>query len=572
MRPSALFLFALAVGGCGRGVRATVLETPLVAGVPAPFRADRPLRWDFGDESPPQLGAEVMHAFARAGRFRVRGFDGDVLRAEVTVLVEPRAVFHAVPADADRVLAIRSLDELSAAVDFAERLLGGEATDRLLARWPAVGFAVGESSEAGPLDAREGAAVFTWPEEQLEVSLVGVVDDRGALAAFGAWLGEHGWSKAGEVEGVSRFESAEGNLDVFVDRGVLYAVAAPPTHREASVRARVAAMDARGLEADGPSAAALNELAAGGVVLFVRPPQGASWSLVTLAVQVLGDRAWVTGRALAKGPLWAAPKVEGRRLLSQAPVGPVAVASAALPARALLALCGLGKGTSGYEELARALAAEGIELEAALASFRGAFDAAIYFDVPGFVRGTLANGGRPQPAATVWLEAPITPSPALERLVAVWAPKLLEGAKRLGSEGAVRWRGTFWGRPVEAVLSQEALTVKGGAPVDERETVSLSDELKRRFEGAFGPGHVSLFVDIGQLRRELLTPRLMSDVDLRSALTAQALAATFLDHLTQLDSLMLDAAADPRGAVLQAVLTLRPRSPPPGADRTKDGR
>ncbi|MEW5741087.1 MAG: hypothetical protein AB1938_19350, partial [Myxococcota bacterium] len=182
-------------------MRPTIREEPLEAGVPAPFRADRPLRWDFGDQSPPQTGLEVAHAFSRGGRYEVKGFEGEELREQVTVLVEPRAVFHTVPPDADLALAIRSTEELSAAVDFSERLLGGEVTARLLERWPALGFAVEQSSGSGPLDAREGVAVFTWPSKELEVSLVGVADERGALAAFGGWLGEHGWSPAGEVAG-----------------------------------------------------------------------------------------------------------------------------------------------------------------------------------------------------------------------------------------------------------------------------------------------------------------------------------------------------------------------------------
>ncbi|MEW5743214.1 MAG: hypothetical protein AB1938_30140, partial [Myxococcota bacterium] len=373
-----------------------------------------------------------------------------------------------------------------------------------------------------------------------------------------------GGSRGGEVAGLHRFESVERDLDVFVDRGVLYAVAAPPTHREASVQARVAAMDARGLEADGSTAVALDELAAGGVVLVARPPEGTSWSLLTLAVKVLGERAWVTGRAHGKGPLWLAPKVDARRLLTQAPAGPIAVASATLPAGALLALAGMGKGTPRYRELARELAGEGVELEAALAGFQGAFDAAAYFDVPGFVRGTIASGGRPEPAVSLLAEALVRTSPALERLVGLWAAQLVPGVRRMAGEGVTAWRGAFRARPVEVVLSKEALFVKSGAPVDERESANLSGELGDRFEGAFSPGHVSLFVDVGQLRRELMMPRLMSDVDPRSALTAQALAVTFLDRLTQLDSVMLDAAPDERGAVLHAVVTLR-APPPPGA-------
>jgi hypothetical protein len=323
------------------------------------------------------------------------------------------------------------------------------------------------------------------------------------------------------------------------------------------VQARVAAMDARGLEADGPTAEALDGLAAGGLVVLVRSTPGASWSLLALAVKVFGDRAWVAGRAHAKGPLWKAPQVTARRLLTQVPAGPIAVASATLEPGALLSLAGLGRGTPRYQELARALAEDGVELEAALAGFQGAFDAAAYFDVPGFVRSTLAKNGRPSPELSVLLEAPATANPALERLVAVLAARGLEGAKRQVDGGVTRWQGAWRGRPVDVALSEEALFVRAGAPVDDREPEDLAAALGQRFEGAFAPGHVSLYVDVGQLRRELMLPRLMDDVDPRRALVAQALAVTFLDQLTRLDAVLLDAAPDEQGAVLHAVVTLR---------------
>lgn len=554
----ALLAVAVTLSACTRTVKVSVREAPLEAGVPAPFAAQAPLRWDFGDGTPPEVGSQVAHAFAKAGRYEVKGFDGDALAETVTVLVEPRPVFHAVPPDADLVVALRSLDELAPAVDFLERLVGGEATQKLLERFPAFGFAVEQASGGeGPIDPREGLAAFTWPGRELEVSLVGVVDEAAALRGVGAWLAEHGFSPAGVAAGLHRYESETRDLDVFVDRGVLYVVAAPPRYREPSVQARIQAMHGRGLEADGPTAAALDQLAAGGVVLLARAAPGTSWSFLSLAVKVLGDRAWVTGRAHAKGPLWTAPKVDGQRLLTQAPLGPVAVASATLEPGALLSLGGLGKGTPRYRELSKALAADGVDVEAALAGFRGAFDAAAYFDVPGFVRSTLANDGRPEPQGSLLVEAPVVRSAALERLVDVLAGQGLVGARRQSERGATVWRGTLKARPVEVALTADALFVKSGAPLDAREPADLSAELGARFEGAFAPGHVSLYFDVGQLRRELLLPRLMDDVDPRRALTAQALAVTFLDRLTQLDSVMLDAAPDAGGAVLRAVVTLR---------------
>jgi hypothetical protein len=551
----------LALPACAPRVRVTSLAAPLEAGVPAPFASELATRWDFGDGQRSAAGAQVLHAFAAAGRYEVRGFAGDALVERVTVEVAPRPVFHAIAPDAELAVAVRTLDELAPTVDFLERLAGAQATQRILERWPALGFAVDAASGGeASVDRQEGAALFTWPGRPVEVSCMGVKDDAAARRAFAAWLVAHGWQDAGVAGGLQRFSNEAGELDVFVDRGTLYAVSAPTAQRDPSAQARVAAMDARGLEADGPTAAALDGLAAGGVALLARAPPGSSWTLVTMAVKVVGDRASLAGRAHAPGPLWTAPPVTARRLLTQAPSGPIAAVSAALSPGALLSLAGMGRGTPRFREWAAALALEGVELEAALGGLRGAFDAVAYVDVPGFVRSTLARGGRPEPELSLLLEAPVQASPALERLVAVQASRGLDDVQRQHEAGTSLWRGRWRGRAVRAALSGEALFLEAGASVDEREAADLAAQYAQRFDGAFGPGHVSLFLDVGQLRRELMTPRLMRDVDARRALMAQALAVTFLEQLTQLDSVMLDAVPDGQGAGLSAIVSLRAAS------------
>jgi len=56
-----------------------------------------------------------------------------------------------------------------------------------------------------------------------------------------------------------------------------------------------------------------------------------------------------------------------------------------------------------------------------------------------------------------------------------------------------------------------------------------------------------------------MVPRLIPDADPRRVITAQALALTFLDQLTQVDQVVLDAVPSPHGAEVQAVVKLRPR-------------
>ena len=151
-----------------------------------------------------------------------------------------------------------------------------------------------------------------------------------------------------------------------------------------------------------------------------------------------------------------------------------------------------------------------------------------------------------------------SPEP-LEALIDAFGRRWDLGLVRAREKQLRLWRGLLFDRPLEFALTDQALFAKAGSAIDGRDPADLSQALSARFEGAFGPGHASVFLDVGQLRRELLRPRLMTDVDPRRALPAQALAATLLDRLTQLESALVDLAPSPTGANIQAVLRLRPK-------------
>ena len=156
-------------------------------------------------------------------------------------------------------------------------------------------------------------------------------------------------------------------------------------------------------------------------------------------------------------------------------------------------------------------------------------------------------------------EAPVTTAEPIEALVDAMGLRWGFELTKAREQQLRVWRGAFFDRPLEVALTDKSLFAKAGSGIDERESVDLAQSLSKRFDGAFGAGHVSVFLDVGQLRRELLQPRLMTDLDPRRALTAQALAVTLLDRLTQLDSALIDLSPAADGAVVQAVLTLRPR-------------
>lgn len=551
-------LLLVALLGCVRPARIERRDQPVEAGVPVPFVSDTELAWDFGDGSAVVLGAQVSHAFPRSGRYTVRGRDGSTLREQISIVVAPRPVLHLVPPDVELALLARGLDELGPAVDFMERLAGPDNVHDALEANPAVAWAVEQGiAGGGPLDAREGLALFVWPGTgDVLVTAVGVADDDAALKAFTSWLDARGWSRVSVVLGLTRYEREARALDVFLDRGALYVVDAPITGRLPSAQARVASASALGLEAQGPTEAMLDALPAGGLVVFLRAPEGSSWSTGAVALRIDGDELRAEGSLEAARPLWADVATPATRLLQKAPQGPIAVVSGMLGADALAALV-LGPAGSGRRaRFERELAEDGVELSRVLAGLGAGLDVLVYADVEGFVRGTLAAGGKPRPRVSLLLEAPVVDAAVLEPQLDAWLGAKLSRLEKLKEAQLRLWRGEDGSGPLDVALTDKALFVKGGAPIDAREPVNLLAEYAARFDGAFGPGHLSALIDVGRLRQELLQPRLM-DVDPRKALTAQALAVTILDRFTRLELAMVDVAPAPTGAKVQAVIRLR---------------
>ncbi len=558
-RRGALLLIPV-LAACVRAPRVEQRERPVETGLLVPFVSDASRTWDFGDGSPVVTGAQVQHAFSKAGRYTVRGRDGAAVREEISLVVASRSVLHLVPPDAEFALLARGLEELAPAVDFVERLGGATTVQDAFDANPALWWSVEQSLAGGaPLDAREGFAVFTWPDvPAARVTATGIVDDAAALAAFSAWLAERGWSGVSTVQGLLRFEREARSLDVFVDRGALYAVETALTERVPSAQSRVAAASALGLEADGSTAALLDALPAGGLVVYGVSSGGASWKVAAAALRFTGDEARAEGTLFAGQPLWAAAPVAAHRLLKNAPDGPVAAFSGMLGAPSLAALLLGPPGSPRRTRAEEALLDDGVELTRLLETFAGGVDAVVYADVEGFVRDTLAAGGRPQPQGSLLVQAGVRDAAKLEVAIDALTAKTKQKLLKEKEQQLRLWRGAWAGRPFDLVLTDEAFFVKAGAPVDAREPIDLMTKWGAQFDGAFGEGHLSALVDVGQLRRELLQPRLM-DIDPRKSLTAQALAVTMIDRLTRLELAMVDLSPTPQGATVQAVLRLRPR-------------
>lgn len=553
-------LLLVTLVGCVRAPHVEKREQPVEAGLLVPFRSDSVLVWDFGDGSAPVTGAQVEHAFQKSGRYVVRGRAGSSVREEISVEISSRAALHLVPPDVEFAVVARGVEELVPAIDFSERLAGHEVVRLAFDSAPAIDWAVEQSvSSSAVIDPREGAAIFAWPStEDTLVSVVGIVEPDGALTSFAAFLETQGWSRVSKALGLTRFERESRALDVFVDRGALYAVDSPLTKRLPSAQARVQSASERGLEALPTLETLLDGLPAGGLVFFARAPEGSSWNNAAVAVRIDGDVLHAEGTLAAKGPLWTDIVSPTTRLLQKAPEGPVVAVSGMLGIESLANVL-LGQAESARRRRIEAEFAEiHVDLPELLAGFAGGVDALAYVDVQGFIRATIAAGGNPRPRASVLMEAPVRDAQKLEKQLDALLGEKLSRLQKAKEQQLRLWRGGWNGSPVEVALVEQALFVKSGPPLVEREPVDLLARFSKQFDGAFTSGHLSMLVDVARLRTDLLQPHLMDDVDPRRALTMQALAVTVIDRVTQLDLAMVDLSPVPDGAKVQLELRLKP--------------
>lgn len=560
LRRGALLLL-VASAACVRAPHVEKRERPIETGLPVPFASDSVLTWDFGDGSRPVTSAQVVHAFEKSGRYTVRGRSGSSVREEISIEVTSRAALHLVPPDVELALVARGLEDLAPAIDFTERLAGPEVLRKAFDSVPVLQWAVEQSvSGDAVVDSREGAAVFAWPSTQdTLIGVVGIVDPERALSSFTAFLEVQGWSRVSKVLGLTRYENEFRALDVFVDRGALYAVDSPLTRRLPSAQARVQSASERGLEAQPAMEALLDDLPAGGLVFFTRAPESSTWAQGALSVRIDGDVLHAEGALAAEQPLWSDIASPPSRLFQNAPAGPVVAVSGMLGMSSLANLW-LGQADSARRQrFEREMAEIHVDLPVLLSSFAGGFDGLAYVDVQGFIRSTVAAGGKPRPRMSVLMEAPVREPKSLEKQLDALLGAELPELQKLSNAQLTLWRGVWNGGPIDVALTEPALFVKSGAPVDDREPVDLLGDYSRRFDGAFGPGHVSLLLDVARLRRDLLQPHLMDDVDPRKALAMQALAVTIIDRVTQLDLAMVDVSPAPHGAKVQLVVRLRPR-------------
>lgn len=539
-----------------RRLQVLKLDAPLETGVAGTFSGTpRPLKWDFGDGTPPATGLTGTHAWARAGVYTVQAWDGDflALRSEVTVV--PRSVLRAVPAHATAVLYSPTLGQpLSEAVDFLERAMGVGQLQKWLDETMVPQLAVESGSGGGVgLDPAEGVGVFALEGVEGRVALVGVEDDEKALAAIVSRLQERGADVAERtLDGIIVATLPDASpVVVFVDRGYLYAVwpASPLDAARAVGLVRASEHGSEKLGAAPPD---------GQLGFRLTPGLGESdWQWAQGAFKVSGDAAVLSGKVSGKKALW-----DGKAqvpLVAQAPAGPVFVASFGVSPDVLASFVLGAKGGERRARLAASLKEEGVDLEKALSGFTGEAGALLYFDAEAFLRNLVAGNQKPEPRGALVAEAGVKDAPSvaglLRRVVAWLAPQSSES----GALPELVWQGRWLDAAMVLALSGKSARLTGGSGTQGRPQVELAQSLNGRFGGAFSPGHVSFLLDVGQLRRELQAPRFIPGLDPARVVTVQGFASAFLDQLTPIDTVVLDMWPDPGGARFSGRVSLRPR-------------
>lgn len=525
------------------------------AGVPLAFGVeDASAEWTFGDGSRPARGAEVKHAFARAGDYVVRARVGDdeLLRQPVTVV--PRPVLQAIPPGVSSTIFIPKVrGTLEPAVDFVERAFGRLGPSRTSGREPFFIYAVelsgGPPPEEWGLDPEEGLATFQFSQSPHLVTTVGIVDEPRALNTAAELLAQRGFQLRSNRELPLEFRNDAGQgIWAFVDRGYLYFVSddAPPNEDGdvSGVMERIRTMPAEGLSGERLEQL-LQQVQAGAAYLYLA---GTSQQTSVLAsLRISPDRLELDGVLTSSEPIWrtdAAPQIVP--LASEA-VGPVLAASVSLDPLSLAQLLvqsGLVPSTRTPEEV-RALAEV----------LRGDLAVLGYFDAAGTVKRMTQREGFPEVSATVVLHAGIRDRAAAEK----WLERTLQANEvlfeRRAASDAVAYRFVALGRAGVAEVTADRLFVEVGPALTGRPGVALAQTLQRVYgDAAFSRGHLSAVADLGQVLRELEQAAPGED----DAKMLRGFASEFLQQLTAIQTVFVDVAPDPLGARLTGRIELRP--------------
>jgi hypothetical protein len=579
---------ALAASGCHRAAKPELgTDRTVEAGMPVDFGSkakDAPeLSWDFGQGASLRKGAHVSHAFARTGTFTVRALDEDgkdeLGRVRITVV--PRPLLRAVPRRAEAALFVPRLrGNIEPLVDFFERLVGAENAQAALAQAPLVSLVLqslsGSGEARGVVDPEEGLGFFTLEGFAGGVALVGVTEPDAALDAVEADIREHGGLARRAEDGSVRIAATDGpELLAFVDRGYLYVItperlepleddgvqkaADGESEDVARVRALITGAQPEGLGANPRLQALQAKVAPGNLYFYAGDPDEKTddailglWSSMKVSPQGLD----VDGFAATPRPLFGGAQGVVGELLKQAPEGAFAALQLSLPPKEMAALVFGGEGSPRRQRRLARLKAAGVDAEALLGALRGDLAMLAYFDAPAFFLN-LSRTGEPQPRGSLLLDAGLLKAGPVLDYVTRQAEKSPFRVQTLKEKDTTRFKASVLAQPVELSVSEQRLALRAGSSPAGRASVDVAAGLRQRFGGtSFGPGHLSLMLDVERLRTELGAVREVKGVSPQQLAGMQTLVGALLDQ-TPFDHAFLDLSPEEGGARLKGRVTLR---------------
>ncbi|NMO20965.1 PKD domain-containing protein [Pyxidicoccus fallax] len=589
-----LLLLTVAVGpggsGCRRAARPDLGQDRTVeAGVPVELGSREEgaaaVTWELGDDTAPQKAARLSHAFSRPGTYTVRALDEGEEVGRVQLTVVPRPVLRAVPATAQTVLWVPQLrGHVEPLVDFYERLIGPENARRTLEEAPLVSLMLrGVTGGSTVVDPEEGFGFFLLPEFDGVVALLGVTEPAAAMEAVSKELRDAGHQVRPQADGSARVMPSEGGspMLLFEDRGYLYlAVPENPEEPEEGQVARaqlavtpdvevarraVKALTGPGLSEDALLGELRGKVAEGSVYLYsgARPEpmeQGEEEGPVRgffASLAARPERLDLDGFLASTRPLLQGGSAPASALLEQAALGPLAAAQLSVPPEELAKLAFGSPGSPRRERTLERWRQQGLDAEPLLKALRGDVGMLVYFDAPAFFRKFIQDK-RPEPRGTVVVEAGLTSSEPVLRLL---ERQLQDTSLRFTTQklpDGVVYRTRLREQPVELRITSQRATLLAGEVLEGRPRGDVGAALRQRFGGeAFGAGHVSVMVDLGQLRADLSAPESVPGVPQGQLAAAQAFTGALLDQLTPLDSAFLDFSQAEGGARLKGRVSLR---------------
>ncbi len=444
--------------------RTTVSGVPIRFGQPQELPEGTQIVWDFGDGTPAQQGASVVHAFPKPGVYTVvetvRDKDGQTRSARTHAAILKRPVPMALPADLRASLLVPSpWARLAVHREVAGKLaLGGFFDDAARGASDALGFDVLDprAAEANGFDPDEGVAFFTLPQDpEALVLAAGTLDDARSLEAARRLLaskrpvGPHGagpfqLSEAQLPEGIpilvgrNRTGDQVGVLQRF---GYLYLRLAGPSDPAIALRSIAALPPDKGLAADPNFLLAARHVGIGDAVFYSRSPDtrfpGAGRFSNEVGASAFAIYAKPENRDFLQVKMFAQLKnLSGDQLVAAfQPLTPPGDLAVRLPANAAAYLRISAAPQALWRELTRAAGTDvarlrdriqestGLDLEKDLIpSFGGNVGIALYLDATALIEAILGEqvGSLDRSAFVVaaQLKSPETVQAALDRAMA----------------------------------------------------------------------------------------------------------------------------------------------------------